>query len=239
MLFDGEIVEMGALRDAGIEAIEVVREPPRAGPDDARIAIAAALHSLLAMLRRHAPDVDEWFASGAWREDVEMLEATLERPLPDQLRAWLILHDGAHQSIGRWKLAKAASIESTWAMLRRIHAPHPEHDRLTTPHAGVRARWWSPSWIPFASDGSGDHLCIDLDPAPGGVVGQVIELVHDHGDRPRISGSLASWFEAQSGALEQGGLIVVEDEDGRFDGVLDRNTISGGLGGLRIRSESP
>lgn len=40
----------------------------------------------------------------------------------------------------------------------------------------------------------GDGLCIDLDPAPGGTVGQVIRRLHDDDRRERVAASFTQWF---------------------------------------------
>jgi len=37
---------------------------------------------------------------------------------------------------------------------------------------------------PLTDSGSGDRHCLDLDPAPGGSVGQVILMWHDSPERP-------------------------------------------------------
>ena len=35
---------------------------------------------------------------------------------------------------------------------------------------GIKNDWWNPKWIPFAHNGGGDHLCLDLDPASSGTL---------------------------------------------------------------------
>nr|WP_241011423.1 SMI1/KNR4 family protein [Burkholderia sp. Ac-20392] len=59
-------------------------------------------------------------------------------------------------------------------------------------------------WIPFTHDGSGNHLCIDLDPADDGFSGQVIRVWPDDARRERIAGGFSEWLariadEGQSG----------------------------------------
>jgi cell wall assembly regulator SMI1 len=200
--------------------------------------MSAALTRLKAVIAQVAPDADELFAPPASQENIARLEQGVGR-LPDELRSLLLLHDGACLSIGRWLLAPAAEIEGTWQMLDGLSAEFADSHALTEPEPGVRALWWSARWIPFAGDGAGNHLCVDLDPAPGGCVGQVIEFVHDHGVRPRLADSLSDWFEKEAARLERGELVVVEDADGGFDEILDRSSLQRSLGLLRIRGESP
>ena len=44
-------------------------------------------------------------------------------------------------------------------------------------------RWWRRGWIPFLSNGGGDHLCLDTDGEGGGKPGQLIAFWHDWEDR--------------------------------------------------------
>lgn len=55
--------------------------------------------------------------------------------------------------------------------------------------------WWRLGWIPFCGDGGGDHLCVDLDPADGGTVGQVISMWHDMPNRDLTGTSLTDFIE--------------------------------------------
>ncbi|WP_349294132.1 SMI1/KNR4 family protein [Lysinibacillus sp. Bpr_S20] len=54
--------------------------------------------------------------------------------------------------------------------------------------------WWNVKWIPFAESTSGDLLCIDLDPANGGEVGQIITFWHDWKQRKVIAPNLESFI---------------------------------------------
>lgn len=49
------------------------------------------------------------------------------------------------------------------------------------PDGPVNKDWWNRRWVPVTSNGGGDHLCVDLDPAPGGTVGQMIDLATSQG----------------------------------------------------------
>ena len=57
---------------------------------------------------------------------------------------------------------------------------------------GVRSDWWNAKWVPFAGDGGGDSLCVDLAPAKGGVAGQVIMHHHAADARSRKAASVQS-----------------------------------------------
>lgn len=75
---------------------------------------------------------------------------------------------------------------------------------MATPDAGVRADWCNPGRVPFASNG-GDSVCIDLNPAKGGTLGQVILMNHESRHRLRLAASfgellvrLAEHYEEQA-----------------------------------------
>jgi len=59
----------------------------------------------------------------------------------------------------------------------------------------TRAPWW-----PLAEDGGGNHLMVDLDPPPGGTVGQVLVAGPDEDERrvlaPGVGAYLAALLDA-------------------------------------------
>lgn len=181
-------------------------------------------------LGRVAPDALPWFRDPADPADVEAL--------PEPLAAWLARHDGSVNRLDRWELLSARAI----ADLRQFHPSLREEyaraDDLVRPEPGVRKCWWTDGWVPFAGDGAGNELCVDVEPDTGGRVGQVIEFVHDHEVRPRVADDLPGWFRGVAGVIERGEWVVVEHE-GWFDGLVNRATLRGTLVVSRIRGERP
>jgi len=64
--------------------------------------------------------------------------------------------------------------------------------------------WWSPQWVPFLHNGSGDHLCIDMGGAFAGTEGQIINFWHDWESRNIVYPSLEKWLETFVPSLEAG-----------------------------------
>ena len=60
---------------------------------------------------------------------------------------------------------------------------------VVIPDTGIRQKWWDEGWLPMISDHCGNFLCIDMHPTKQGIVGQVIQFVHDECDRKIVSGS--------------------------------------------------
>ena len=70
-------------------------------------------------------------------------------------------------------------------------------DRDSDPECGIKTGWWRLGWVPFVSNGRGDHLCLDLDPDADGKVGQVIEVSHDVQERCLVSSTFSEWLATE------------------------------------------
>lgn len=77
-------------------------------------------------------------------------------------------------------------------------APH----ELTGP---IKPTWWSLMRVKIL-DNSGDGVMVDLDPAPGGSVGQLILFDHEMGPRRVIATTFTEWLDRIARALEAGRL---------------------------------
>jgi len=83
------------------------------------------------------------------------------------------------------------------------------------PDGPVKAVWWSCRWIPVTViAGSTWHHCVDLDPAPGGTSGQVIEIADDDSARRVVAPSFRAFLERVAADLESGRYAV--DDEGRL-----------------------
>jgi cell wall assembly regulator SMI1 len=71
----------------------------------------------------------------------------------------------------------------------------------------IRSVWWDPGWIPFATNGGGDFLCVDNVPTAAGQVGQVISHSHETGEHKLLSRSLADYLLDLANKLEEGQFI--------------------------------
>ncbi len=84
----------------------------------------------------------------------------------------------------------------------------------------VRRCWWDSRWLPFAEDGGGNTKCIDLDPGPAGVRGQIIAMEKQCGQGPVATEyrSFTDFLVAQRDLIEAGKYRI---EDGYLE--LDRD----------------
>ncbi len=143
----------------------------------------------------HAPRTTRDLCPSASEQHVQRLEALLSCLLPDDYRASLRTHNGdadlgpAHylSADGVWRAASA--------MLAQEEAGAFAERRILHNGGGViHDRWWHRAWVPVAREPDGTLLCLDLDPAPDGLVGQVIR--HD-----AITGPVATRYRSFEGWL--------------------------------------
>jgi cell wall assembly regulator SMI1 len=87
----------------------------------------------------------------------------------------------------------------------------------------VRALYKHQLWFPITCIlGSSQYHCLDLDPAPGGAIGQVIWVADDDERRRVVSPSFAAFLEMLTGALAEQAPSEdgVELTDEAFDRLL-------------------
>jgi hypothetical protein len=70
--------------------------------------------------------------------------------------------------------------------------------------------WFDPRWVPLTRSGRGDALCVDLAPAAGGVLGQIIEWIHDEPVRKVRASSWAELLAARGEVLASGAEVYSE-----------------------------
>lgn len=144
---------------------------------------------------------------GATASQISALGKSVGRRIPKDLAGSMERHDGqrGEELWDLWQLLPASRIEQTWRVLSEL-TDDGEFDGYRTEHGSrVRKGWWRKGWIPFASDGCGDHLCVDLDPGPKGTKGQVIHFRHDDGRRTVEAKSFAVWLRRVARTLPSTG----------------------------------
>jgi cell wall assembly regulator SMI1 len=82
------------------------------------------------------------------------------------------------------------------------------------PKGPIKTHWWNPKWIPITYNESGDHVCVDLDPAKGGRIGQVIDWWHERGATSVLADSFTEWLAALAQRLKTGHYRFDKDAHG-------------------------
>ena len=93
-----------------------------------------------------------------------------------------------------FRLLRLKDVIREWRIWNKLLAAGEFRGRRSLSSPGVREDWYHPGWIPVTADGLGNHHCIDLSPAPGGRIGQIILMWHDQEARPLVAGTLAEWL---------------------------------------------
>jgi len=155
-----------------------------------------------------APETLASFRPGATGSALRAAEAHLGVTLPADYRKWLTLHDGLEP-----RGLALPDLPLPLAGVLRVHdslgvdeVPDDDVDA----DAGVRPVPRSAKWIPITDNPAGDHICLDLDPAPGGRSGQVICYWSGTLERTHEAASFTDWLVAQRAAMDAGELLATE-----------------------------
>jgi cell wall assembly regulator SMI1 len=157
-------------------------------------------------------------------EALAKLEATLGVALPAEFKESLSIHDGQKSGVqigafpgfyyddsgGSYYLMDCKAVARDWKSLRAVKKAGDFDDLSAEVDRGVAPSWWDESWIPFAANGGGDYFCIDLKPARGGAVGQIVSFESNAGRRRVMAKSFSVWLSRQADAFEAGELPDVE-----------------------------
>ena len=95
---------------------------------------------------------------------------------------------------GTFQLLPLDEIDSEWAMWKELVDGGEFTGTTSDPDKGIRDDWWNTGWIPFAANGGGDSICLDLNPAKEGRMGQVITMNHETSERRLLANSFAEWL---------------------------------------------
>jgi cell wall assembly regulator SMI1 len=148
---------------------------------------------------------------GATSAAIAVFEKAIGRPLPDDFKQSLRIHDGGKDfwftptsgeflsldgMLKQWKLLRQAQRKGEYAT-----EDWEAHDV----EGPIRPVFWSAGWI-FVTDNSGDHWTLDLDPPEDGTYGQVFDHSHEVGPTQVLA---KSWTELLS-------QLAVDMENGKF-----------------------
>ncbi len=141
---------------------------------------------------------------GANLDQMTELTRQFEGKTVEELASYLRIHDGQDgrfDLISPWQLLCTQSIESEIDLMNETFPDGAEEDIDAI--GPVKPVLWNRAWLPFASDGAGNLLCIDLDPDDGGANGQVIQWAADPPYVEVIAPNLQTWLEEFAVDLER------------------------------------
>lgn len=130
--------------------------------------------------------------------EIQNLENAINVVLPEDFTECLKIHNGqkgnAYGVFKGLQFLSCESIATEWQIWKQLFDNNEFINHSAEPDQGIAETWWHPMWIPFTSDGFGNHLCIDLAPTSEGKSGQIISLFHDEPVREIQADSFSEWL---------------------------------------------
>jgi cell wall assembly regulator SMI1 len=166
-----------------------------------------------AWLRHNAPGEFENARPPASNRSINRLEDTTGLRLPPQMEQSYKVHDGFWADLFLFgevfggHLLSLQAIESDWLRWRDVSAECGFATMAAEPVGPIKPQHWSLGWLPVTDPGNGNCFCVDLDPAPGGVVGQVIWFDRVDGPVRVVAAGFAEWLEQYATGLESGRIV--------------------------------
>jgi cell wall assembly regulator SMI1 len=165
------------------------------------------------------------FASGATERAIDAVEDVLGIRLPEDVRATYRRHNGGFsldpviamdmlpltEMAELWRILEDLLHDEQWA----TQPPYYFTDEVVRSghQAGpVQPVWWHRRWIPFASELAGNITCIDLAPAAGGTVGQIIDWDHECGPTRVLYSSFESFLSDWADQLERHDHTLLDED---------------------------
>jgi len=171
---------------------------------------------IIAWLRVNAPaDCVEVFTP-VTRDTIASTAAQMGIVFPDQLIEFYQRLDGAEVGTvlpspdgddTAFTPMPLQDIHAEWMSQRGLVEIGQFDDCTPRSAAEIQSVWWSTGWIPFATNGGGDYLCVDIAPTATGRVGQIITHSHETGVHRLLAPSLADYLEDLALKLEQGEFV--------------------------------
>ena len=134
----------------------------------------------------------------ATAEQIAAAEAARGRPLPADVRESYRVHNGT----SNWSLPHncdmlpVGDLAACHASQRDTFASYEQNGSVEAEavEGPIKPVRWAETRIQIGANGGGDGIQIDLGPAAGGTVGQVIWFDHEHGPRRVLAPSWAAFL---------------------------------------------
>ena len=187
------------------------------------------IHDWLAV---NAPQVLENLRPGANDEEIYRAEAFFGVEFPEDFKLSYRVHNGQEEEccslfpyLEFLSLQNVIKISEKWQNYSDDNFRCDPEDIFE----GIWNGWWNPNWIPFTNESNGACQCVDLAPAAGGNVGQIIIVEWQEPTRGLMASNFRVYLETFAEELERGeyrfskgyGLVYLDDFE------LDTATFSG------------
>lgn len=202
-----------------------------------KLSVVELWDAIRAWYAEHLPEVLASLNPGASEEALDALRRELKgvaAELPGALLELYRQNDGQDRAsnsgvffglpflsleyaLFNWKVWKDIGDETQNAVL--------DENCTSYPPGAVRPVYTHAGWIPFAHDGGGNHIGIDISPGPAGQVGQVINFGRDENSKYVMAPSLGAFLEWQLAQLQNDNFIIrTETSDGQLERYVEIRT---------------
>lgn len=122
---------------------------------------------------------------GASAEEITQLERKMEREVPEDFKEHLRFFNKYYcvdfLEYSNFDIQHMLEHRDCFNMLKADGAFEESERHMEPSHRRVRHTWWHEFWLPFAEDGGGNLICLDLDPSDEGTFGQIFFWERDAG----------------------------------------------------------
>ena len=168
--------------------------------------------------------LDAWFQAnalplssvGASEKELELAQTRMNIILPEDFKASYRRHNGGWPFPPWFQAYPLDHIVSVWEMYKDIWDQGDPDDSFfpDQPPGPIKPFHWQPRWLPLVPGGYGrDHVCLDLDPGPGGQLGQLIFHTHECDPATLVAPSFHGWLASFADDLETGNYLFTKIYD--------------------------
>lgn len=171
-----------------------------------------AVSIFIEKIKRYIPNILECLNGPAENRELDELETRTGKRIPKDFKKLYLAHNGENNKIfgvmAGFRWMNIESIVSNWQVLQ-----HSAYDIISAKNELIQDGEFKKGWIPFAEDGGGSFLAMDLEPGSNGTYGQIITIDHDSSYSYVISESMQLFLEFIDNNFKNGNLNTQEDGD--------------------------
>lgn len=172
-------------------------------------------HLLIELLEQHMSDVKEKLNDGINSLQIIEVESICGKLLPDSFVKLYEAANGENTYIG-------VMLGFDWLSIEEIITSHKAlmgsaYEILSDRPDKIKEGAYKKGWIPFAHDGSGSYLVMDLDPDKDGMEGQIITIDREDPNSYIIANGMNELITLIQQSLVKGMFFLSNEEEPHFE----------------------
>ncbi len=172
-------------------------------------------HLFVKMLERYMPDVKEKLNDGINISQIKELGHICGKLLPDSFIELYEAANGENTYVG-------TMLGFEWLSIEEIITSHKElmdstYEILSDQPDKIKEGFYRKGWVPFAHDGSGSYLVMDLDPDKEGVIGQIITIDREDSNSYMIAKGIDEFVTLIQQSMDNGKFFLSNEEEPHFE----------------------